>query len=290
MDGNMMPFAEQAAKHGFVPIDHYKPNYFKVLEGDVFAPSGKKITGYKLLEREDTGDTLAIHSKSYRVVSDQVVFGAFERALNISGLDIGGMMVAMDRSHDGARMFVQYTLPNITREIRGSPVSLRFLMWNAYDGSRAASGRAGFYEWVCANQSVVGDTLNVFKIRHAGNQDAITEVEAKIDALVNGAKTAQERLELMTRWPNVPVVNASAHEVFKSIPGSTDRLLADLNLAWTEASDADGHNLWTLNTVLTAWATHTSAKSNKATVAVERQERIARTIAAKPFQQLAALA
>jgi hypothetical protein len=40
MDGGMMPFAEQAAKYGFVAMDHHKPNYFKVLESDMVGTLG----------------------------------------------------------------------------------------------------------------------------------------------------------------------------------------------------------------------------------------------------------
>lgn len=286
-----MPFdhAAQMQEYGFTPMDHDRPAYFEVRETPVFNEAGKRIAGHKLIERVDTGDSLAIHSESYRVIPDARVFGAFEVALNASKLDLTGLAVQRDRSHDGARMFSQYVLPAVTREINGAAVSLRFLFWNSYDGSRSASGRAGFFNWVCANQAVTGDTLNVVKFRHAGKGEI--DIENDIEQLVAGAGKALVEFERMAKWPRVPVLDATAIEVFEKIPASSERLVADLNMAWTKAKDASGPNggasLWGLYNVLTGWATHSNAKANLANVRVERQERIAKVMLAKPFAQLA---
>lgn len=282
-------FATHMQEFGFTPMNHDRPAYFEVSEKPLFNQEGKRIAGYKLLERADTGDTLAVHTEAYRVIPDARVFGAFESALNRSGLDITDLAVTRDRSHCGARMFCQYVLPAVSREINGAQVSLRFLFWNSYDGSRSASGRAGFFNWVCANQSVMGKTLNVVKYRHAGKNEI--DIEGDIEQLVRGAGEAIKEFDRMAKWPKIPVLDATAIEVFEALPGATPRLVADLNMEWSKVKAGsgpnDGSHLWALYGLLTKWATHAPAKSNLANVRVERQERVQRAMLAKPFCELA---
>jgi hypothetical protein len=291
---DMMPYAQQAADYGFVPIDHETPKYFGVEAVEIYDPKGTAIAGHKAIKRMDTYDTLAVHSDSYHPILDADIFGAFEAALNRSGLNIKDMLVTRDRSHNGARMFVQYLLPNETREIAGAPVSLRFLMWNTHDGSRSASGRAGYFNWVCANQSVRGEELDAFSVRHSGN-DPNSAVTVKIENLVLGAKAAIVGLERMSKWAQFQIIDATAVNIFEQIPAANPTLVGALSTEWLKAKTSAGPNggetLWALYNVLTDWATHKVGKgANVSNALVERQERIAKMMRGKVWQELEAVA
>lgn len=286
-----MPYADKAKAFGFVPMNHHQPNYFEVGKVDVFDEHGTKIPGYAAVKRMDTGDTLAVHSDAYQPVMDRDVFSAFENAMDRAGFDLTDMAVHVDRSHNGARMFVQYTLPSVTETINGGAVSLRFLMWNSHDGSRRASGRAGFYNWVCANQAVVGKDIDAFDVIHKG--DAAGRVLANIDALVDTAGRAGAELKRMKLWADRKVTDGSALEVFRALPGSNKGLVGNMLEAWTEAKQSVGPNsgdsLWALYNVLTAWATHTGTRTkNEANARVERQERVGKLLQAPAWMELAA--
>ncbi len=285
-----MPYADQAKAFGFVPMNHHQPKYFEVGKIDVFDDKGHVIPGYAAVRRMDTGDTLAIHSDSYCPIQDRDVFSAFENGMDRAGFDVKDMAVHMDRSHNGARMFVQYVLPSVTEQINGTAVSLRFLMWNSHDGSRKASGRAGFYNWVCANQAVRGKDLDTFEVRHIGDA---SDISVRIDNLVQGADTAVKELRQMRRWAEREITDGTALETFKALPGTSKALVGDLMVDWTQAKTSLGPNggstLWALYNVLTAWATHTEGRSkNSANARVERQERVAKLLAAPAWADLAA--
>jgi hypothetical protein len=285
-----MPYSDKAKEFGFVPMNHAEPNYFDVGKVDVFDDKQNRIEGYAAIKRLDTYDTLAIHSDRYTPILDRDVFSAFENGLDRAGFNLKNMGVSYDRSHNGARMFVQYVLPEHSREVNGAPVSLRFLMWNSHDGSRAASGRCGFYSWVCANQSVRGKDLGAFDVRHAGDAAIVT---ARIDRLIDGAKEAETELALMQAWAKREILDATALNIFGLIPAASDQLIGQLMVDWTRAKDgksADkGPTLYGLYNVLTAWATHTKGKTkNEANACVERQERIGKVFQMKEWKELAA--
>ena len=178
----------------------------------------------------------------------------------------------------------------MSERINGTAISLRFLMWNSHDGSRKASGRAGFYNWVCANQAVRGKDLDTFEVRHIGQA---SDIRVKIDNLVSGADTAIEEMRRMRRWAEREIADGTALEVFKAMPGSNKGLVGDLMVSWVSAKNSTGPNggstMWALYNVLTDWATHTEGRSkNSANARVERQERIAKLMSQPAWAELAA--
>jgi hypothetical protein len=285
-----MPYADKAKEFGFVPMNHLKPAYFEVGKVDVFDESGVRIPGYAAVKRLDTNDTLAIHSEGYQPVMDRDVFGAFEDALVRGGFDLTDMAVHVDRSHNGARMFYQCVIPSVSEVINGATVSLRFLMWNSHDGSRRASGRGGFYNWVCANQAVVGKDIDAFDITHKG--DAAGRVLARIDTLVDTAAKASEDLRRMKDWAGRQIADGTVLGLARALPGSNKTLVGELLESWTEAKTGVGPNsgdtLWSFYNVLTKWSTHVLARTkNEANARLERQERVAKLMATKDWLELA---
>lgn len=293
-------YQKEFEKFGFVPLNHAEPNYFDVGMTNIFDDKGNRIPGHMAVKRMDTYDTLAVHSDAYRPVLDKDVFEAFEVGL-ANNFDTTGMGVMYDRTHNGARMFVQYVLPKYTIDINGAQVSLRFLMWNSHDGSRATSGRAGHFNWVCANEAVTGKTVDAFEIKHIGKRGVGTEgaleasrakVLPKIAGLIASAKEASEELRRMQSWAHIKLADSMVDAALKAFPGATDTLhnmlLADYTRAKSQTGPNGGDTAWSLYNVLTAWATHTKGKSDKnsTNAKVERQERVAKFMATREWKDL----
>lgn len=272
------------AEHGFVPANHVKPDWFPVTIQRLFDDRGRPIPGYKRIQRDDTGDTLAVHSDKYALITYEQQFEAFDRELGLSGLDLGDMAVATDLSHNGARCFRQYVLPKYQIDMpNGRHLALRFIMFGSYDGSTSFHGRCGGYDFVCANTSVVGkDVLNL-KVRHTGNDNAVVDrIDKAVEQLVAAARAYLAERERLRRWPGIHVDVASAKELYKALPQSTDALVDHLVARFAEAGD---RNLWGVWNTLTSWSSHPEGiKRNAAQVKTDREKRVTSLVEGRDWQ------
>lgn len=291
------PYSEMMEKAGFVPANHERPAFFKVELRRLFDERGVEVEGYRRVVNCDEGDggaTLAIHSDGYKLVPYEDGFGALEDALRGSTLNLDGMQVATDYANKGLRVFRQYLLPAHQVQVReGVTTALRFVMFNGYDGLTGFSGRTGAYNFVCANTSIVGTDYAGFRMRHT---DGLTEKSIKdaVAKLVAGAEKQVDQMRRWVDWPKIPVTDMQAIEVCKAMPRASTALTDRLFRSYAEARDNDptqgGANAWCLFNVLTAWATHGTAGEDapSAQRRAEREEAVAATIEAPPFQRLLA--
>lgn len=277
-------YQDQMEKYGFVPMNHDTPHWFNVIEEPVVTLQGVEIPGYKRVLREDTGDTLAVHSDQYRIIQDKDVFEAFEAGVNASGLDITDLAVKRDRSANGTQTFSRYVLPAVTETVGQTKVSLSFLCWNSHDGTMAANGRIGFYTWVCANQSVQGKDLGAFSIRHKGEHQ---EVSVAVENLVAGAGEAIAQMRRFEQWRRTEVLDATARALLNEMPQKSKALVTQLFYDWSSAKEDTGPNgganLWAFWSVLTFWATNGIGLKQ----GMERQKRIAQLETCDLFKRLA---
>jgi hypothetical protein len=291
LDG--LSYEALAEKHGFIPADHAAPKFFPVKARRLFDEAGHELPGYLRIVREDTGDTLHVATDSYKVVTNEEAFGAFEDALKASTLDLTDMRIGTDYAANGARCFRQYLLPAHRVEVKnGIEVALRLIMMNSYDGSLKFRGQCGAYNFVCANTSVSGTDYAQFSMRHSGGIDVK-------QAIAGLTKAAEEHLETTRRWrawPRIPVSDQQALEVCKAMPLATPGLVDHLVHSWLRARDEggpqSGANLWCLWNVLTAWATHGDlhVRGGTGQAKFDRERRVARLTESKPWQALAGAA
>lgn len=282
-----MPYADLAERHGFIPADHAAPRFFPVECLRLFDEKGVELEGYRRITRTDTGKTLHVVSDRYKLVSNEEAFTAFEEALRKSGLNLDGMRIGTDFAAGGARVFRQYLLPAHDVEVKpGVRVALRLLMFNSYDGSLAFTGRAGAYNFVCANTSISGKDMASFRKRHTDTLD----VGKAVEALATAARKHIDQVERWRAWPAIRVSDAQALDVFKALPQATKPVVDHLARRWLEVRDTDavqgGPNLWALFNVLTAWATHDVEGENRAQGRAEREERVARLVNGETWGEL----
>lgn len=280
------PYADQMDKFGFIPANHAQPQFFPVAAYRVFDEKGHELPGYKRIVREDTGETLNVATDSYRIVTNEEAFGAFEVALQESTLDLTDMRIGTDFAANGARCFRQYLLPAHTARVGKSDIALRLIMMNSYDGSLAFRGQSGFYNFVCANTSVSGTDLASFTMRHSGGLD----VPKAIAGLAKAAEQHVVESEKMKVLPLIEVSDSQARAVMESIPQPTKTLVDDLVHRWLKARDEDevqgGANAWCLANVLTAWATHGDGDRKRVQVRYDREARVRKLMEGKVWKAL----
>jgi hypothetical protein len=283
-----MPFDTAQLDGDFTPMDHREVQPIAAKALKVFNERGDEIPGYHHVVRGDNNETIRVCGESYALVQNEFVVNMIETALRRSKLDLTDARVGFDYSHNGARMFAQWIFPAHTATVRpGVEASLRVVMLNSYDGSVPLSGRAGSYNWVCANQAVAGQDLASFKFRHTGEIDLAPAI-AKLTAAAEEHAEQVRRWEL---WPAIPVSDQMVRAVLTSLPEASTTQVDTLVHAWLKARDEDplqgGPNLWCLYNVLTAWASKdTKGLPDSAARSWERQKRVATVVEGKLWSEL----
>lgn len=285
-------YSDLMDKYGYIPADHTAPQFFPVEARKLYDETGEPLEGWNRIVRADTNKTLHVATDGYGLVKNEDAFGAFETALAGSALDLTGMRIGTDFARDGARCFRQYLLPAHKVEVKdGVMVALRLLMLNSYDGSIQFQGRAGAYNFVCANTSISGSDLAQFKIRHSG----VIDIGAAVAKLVKAAEDHVHEIEGWRAWPQIQVPDLTARALIQGLPAASRSLVDHLVHQWVVARDTDerqgGPNLWCLYNVLTAWATHGETSSSDApAIKADREMNVRKLIQGTAWQEIAAAA
>jgi hypothetical protein len=270
MDVHVPTYDGLMEKYGFIPFNHQKPNFFPVGTAEIYDHKGRVIPGHKAIWREDTGDTLAIHSDKYSMVPYEEHFEIFERAIAESNLDSGEMRIATDFQDNGAKIFRQYLFPKHTMMLdtktSSHPIALRIYMFDSYDGSTAWQGRAGFFNFVCANSAIYGQEVDSFRFKHMG--DMHEKVGHAAVMLTSAAEKFIANFPRLQRWPHVDIDPFMFTEVLEGLPQGNKTLSDELVARFAREA---GGNLWDAHQVLTSWATHGIPAKTQAT----RQKRVA---------------
>jgi Domain of unknown function (DUF932) len=263
-------YDEVMDKYGFIPANHVAPIEFEVGLNGIYDRQGRKIPGHKAVVRKDTGDTLAVHSDKYSLVPYQVHFDAFEKAISLSSLDPTGMRIGTDLTNNGARIFRQYLFPAHMVEFDSRyhgmrSMALRILMFDSYDGSSKFRGMSGGFDFVCANKSVSGKTIDEVGFKHTGDMEA--KISDAAERLTNAAQRFIEETNRTARWPNIDLRMIEFSELVGELPQS-NKTLVDYMTA--EFARHDGRTLWDAWNLLTRWATHQLPPKTSA----DRQKRV----------------
>ena len=267
----LMSYSDQMEKYGFIPFNHQKPHFFPVETKPIFDNRGSPIPGHKAVMRGDTGDVLAVHSDKYSMVPYEEHFALFEEAIAVSNLNPLGMRIATDFQQNGAKIFRQYLFPEHTMLLDTSagqrPIALRIYMFDSYDGSTAWQGRAGFFDFVCANSAIFGTEIDSFKFKHVG--DMADKVRQAADGLTGAAEKFIANFPRLQRWPNIPLDPYHFSEIIQDLPQGnkrlTDQLVADYG------RNSQDWSLWGAHQLLTSWSTHGIPAKTQA----DRQKRVA---------------
>jgi hypothetical protein len=275
-------FADQTAAHGFIPMNHVAPQFFPILEGPVYDDAGKKIPGHKRVYRDDTGDTLGMHTDSYTLVPYERHFEVFEHAIYASGLPTRELRVGTDMSDNGARIFRQYLFPetvNLLKDSKGieHSIALCIVMFDSYNGTSAFVGKSGFFNFRCANQSYSGKSLLDIRFKHTGDMEGRVKVAA--EQLTKAGTDFIAEFERLQRWTKIPMNATDVQSLADAIPQASKLLTNEFVARFgTEGGDT----LWDFNQVLTSWATHNVPSKTRAA----RQKRVCDLVEGKDWRQV----
>jgi Domain of unknown function (DUF932) len=275
-------YDEVMDKYGFIPANHIKPIDFEVLLNGIYDKQGRRIPGHKAVVRGDTGDTLAVHSDKYSLVPYQVHFDAFEKAIDLSGLDKTGLRIGTDLTNNGARIFRQYLFPahmvKFDSRYHGErSVALRIVMFDSYDGSSKFRGMAGGFDFVCANESVSGKEIDAIGFKHVGDME--TKIADAADRLTGSAERFIEEMNRLQHWPKIGLKSLEFSELVAALPQSNNTLVDAMT---AEFARHNGVTLWDAYNLLTRWATHSIPPKTKA----DRQKRVGELVEGELWQGL----
>lgn len=275
-------YAALTAKHGYIPMNHVAPNFFPVATGPIYDDRGMKIPGHQRVYRGDSGDTMGIHTDKYTMVPYEKHFSIFENAIQDSMLDKRDMQVATDMSDNGARIFRQYLFPNETSTVvdrRGHDniLTLRIVTFDSYNGTSAFVAKAGFFNFICANESIFGNSLIDIRFRHTG--DIQGRVEEAADKMIVASERFREEATRMERWPNITVDANRLAVLLDRLPQSNRTLI---NQLVSDFARTGGDDLWDVSQILTSWSTHHIPPKVKA----DRQKRVSDLIEGPMWKSL----
>jgi hypothetical protein len=266
----LMSYGDMMEQYGFIPFDHKKPNFFPVGTQKIFDVTGKAIPGHRAVMRGDTGDVLAVHSDKYSMVPYEEHFALFEEAIEVSNLNTVGMRIATDFQQNGAKIFRQYLFPEHVMLLDTSagqrPIALRIYMFDSYDGSTAWQGRAGFFDFVCANSAIFGTEVESFKFKHVG--DMADKVRQAADGLTGAAEKFIAEFPRLQKWPTIYLTPEDFTEIASCLPQGNKRLTDQMVADFYRQAD---ESLWGAHQLLTSWSTHNIPAKTQA----DRQKRVA---------------
>lgn len=279
-----LPYADLMEKHGFISADHAAPRFFPVEARKLYDEKGHEVDGYRRIVNADTNKTLNVTSVGYSLITNERLFSELEDKLRESKLDLTDMRIGTEFARDGARVFRQYMLPAHRVTVKpGVDVALRILALNSYDGSSRCTGRAGAYNFVCANTSIFGTDIAGFKLRHSGDLD----LSGAVAGLVKAAEDHVAEASKWRVWPDIRITDVAARALIQTMPGISRVVVDYLVHRYLVARDTDelqgGPNLWTLYNVLTAWSTHGEVDEKRkgnfgAQVRSDREEVVRKTV------------
>ena len=126
------------------------------------------IDSHVALVREDNNTTLSVVGKNYNPVNHPDAFKTAENVIMLSDLDIEGITRDVGCSHNGARAYATYTLPNhrVNLGREGDDVALTISARNSFDGSWSFVVEVGGYRFICTNLQVFANNFAIHKSKH----------------------------------------------------------------------------------------------------------------------------
>ena len=235
--------------------------------------------------RTDTGAELGVHGHDYKPVPPKYMIDLTRNILERSDLCLDNLVERIDTSHDGARTFVQYRLPEHTYEtVGGDTASLGLLSISSADGTWPFMISAAATQFACTNLQVfiTGDVA-FYKAKHTQSLN----IEHGGRVITASLKVFERERELWEEWSGLKATNDTAFRVFANALKCTKALelsheghtpmqiLNDglprhnLNLEyiWNKYSSVYkrrlGANYWAVFNAMTDWSTHAKPTRKK---------------------------
>jgi len=263
--------------------------------------------------RTDTGAELGVHGHGYKEVPPKHMIDVTRNILERSGLCLNKLVERIDTSHDGARTFVQYKLPEHTYKTGdGDTAALSLLALTSFDGTWPFMISAAAEQWACTNKQVfVSGGVSIFKAKHTQALD----IEHGGRVVTKSLAVFEKERELWRAWQEYKQTDRQAFYFFAKTLKATKALdsFADgfqpqeilndlprknksLEYMWNKWNTVYkkrlGDNFWAVYNSMTDWSTHSETAReatmvNIAAIRNQRHEIVRSSIASSPLRDAA---
>ena len=265
----------------------------------------KRTSSKSVIYRTDTGEELGIHGHGYKPIAPKHMINVGDALLERSDLCLNKLERIIRTSHNGARTFVQYRLPEHTYKTSdGDEASLSLLAISSFDGTWPFMISAAAIQSACTNLQVfVGGEVSVFKAKHTQSLD----IEQGGRIITKSLDLFQNQRGLWQQWNDTECSNLQAFKSFaeaikcksaldllyKGYTSPVDALMDiprrnnSLDYLWHKYSSVYskrlGNNYWAVYNALTDWSTHFEAPrkssiDNIASIQNDRQQLVREAI------------
>jgi|TARA_Y100000296_G_scaffold35250_1_gene40842 hypothetical protein len=281
-------------------------------ESTLYDPT--QINSHVAIVRDDTNETLSIVGQDYNPLEHPKAFDTAQSVISMSDLNLKGITRKTEVSHDGARAYSTWTLPehkvNLGKD--GDDVALQISSRNSYDGSWSFVVEVGGYRFICLNMQVFANNFAIHKSKHTKGLN-LDRIASKLsDAIMFYDKETELWKEMVdTNITNTDAFDILAHlsdaksaqahlkqgKAPRSILYEPDvvrnKTLSNLYYYWIHNSQSNslGSTAWALYNSMTEWATHQKPRNrnslnNVASLRVDRFEKVRKTLNNKMIPQL----
>lgn len=267
----------------------------------MYQAEGRDFYGYKrssksVIYRKDNGAELGVHGDGYKAVPPKSMIDTTRNILERSDLCLDNMKERIDTSHDGARTFVQYKLPEHTYVTPdGDNAALSLLAITSFDGTWPFMISAAAVQFACTNQQVfVTGEVAVYKAKHTQALD----IEHGGRVITKCLSIFEQERELWKTWQQKEQTDRQAFNYFartlkatkalelsamghqpEDILTKMPRRNTSLEYMWNKWNTVYrkrlGGNFWAVYNAMTDWSTHaeTARKSTMVNIAAIRNQR-----------------
>jgi len=285
-------------------LGSYNGADFTVRKKNLYTTDFSDVTSHVALVREDNNQILSVVGKGYNPVNHVEAFKTAEKVIELSDLDIKGIERTTECSHNGARAYSIYTLPehrvNLGRD--NDDVALTISARNSFDGSWSFTVEVGGYRFICLNMQVFANNFAIHKSKHTSGLN----LHRVADKLSEAVKFYDQETEL---WQEMVDTRITDHEAMRTLAHLANSKPAEAHLKsgtylseilyepdvirnktltklwhhWLSNCAVLDSTAWALYNAMTEWATHglptkRTAMNNIASIKMDRLDKVRKTL------------
>jgi len=287
------------------PLYIQNKGFFDITQSGKYQNIFDNIDSHVAIVRDDTNEPLSIVSKKYKPVTHVKAFKTAEDVIMRSNLNLEGIKRDTAVSHNGARAYSTWTLPEHRVTLRqDDDVALQISSRNSFDGSWSFVVEVGGLRFICLNMQVFANNFAIHKSKHTKGldldyianklSDSILFYDQETELWKNMVKCSisdKTALEVLAYLANCKVAESLSKRYFgynvSSILDDKDvirnKALPKLYDLWVSNKNKLDSTAWALYNAMTEWATHSNtdkktATKNVASIRINKLDRVRKTL------------
>ena len=291
---------------------------FTVRKDDMFVSCANydtHVNSHRAIVRNDNDFAIGVVGKNYNPVNHPDAFKTAENVIMLSDLNIDGITRDVGCSHNGARAYATYTLPNhrVNLGREGDDVALTISARNSFDGSWSFVVEVGGYRFICTNLQVFANNFAIHKSKHTRGlnlqrvadklSEAVTFYDQETELwkeMVDTKITHQQAMSTLAYLANAKSVDSHLKsndrpfyitDILNEPDVIRNKTISNLWTRWMNNSKSLDTTAWALYNAMTEWATHEVptrklSQKNFASIKMDRLDKVRKTLNEKMLPHL----